>query len=78
MAKFNPTQIFQWMDLWYKFTKNHPKFLNFLQAAAKEGIQEGAILEVNLITPEGKHYRSNLKITKDDMELLAQIKETMP
>lgn len=70
----NPTQIFQLMGAWQKFTSNHPKFPKFLQAVANEGITENTIVEINVTTPEGKNYCSNLKITQEDLELFKQIK----
>ena len=70
----NPTQIFQIMNAWKKFTCNHPKFPRFLQAVASEGIKENTIIEINVTTPEGKNYCSNLKITQSDLELFQQIK----
>lgn len=74
MAGINPTQLFQLMGAWQKFTANHPKFPKFLKAVAAEGIQEHTILEVSVTTPEGKTYCSNLKITQDDLDLLEQFK----
>lgn len=70
----NPTQIFQIMNAWKKFTSKHPKFPKFLQAVANEGIKEDTVIEVNVTTPEGKNYCSNLKITQSDLELFQQIK----
>ena len=74
MAGINPTQLFQLMGAWQKFTANHPKFPNFLKAVAAEGIQEHTIIEVSVTTPEGKTYCSNLKITQEDLDLLEQFK----
>ncbi|GFI29145.1 hypothetical protein IMSAGC013_00529 [Lachnospiraceae bacterium] len=74
MAEINPTQLFQLMGAWQKFTANHPKFPKFLKAVAAEGIQEQTIIEVSVTTPEGKTYCSNLKITQDDLDLLEQFK----
>ncbi|MCI8682606.1 MAG: hypothetical protein HFH50_06380 [Lachnospiraceae bacterium] len=74
MAGINPTQLFQLMGAWQKFTANHPKFPKFLKAVAAEGIQEHTIIEVSVTTPEGKTYCSNLKITQDDLDLLEQFK----
>ena len=74
MAGINPTQLFQVMGAWQKFTANHPKFPKFLKAVAAEGIQEHTIIEVSVTTPEGKTYCSNLKITQDDLDLLEQFK----
>ncbi len=74
MAGINPTQLFQLMGAWQKFTANHPKFPKFLKAVAAEGIQEHTIIEVSVTTPEGKTYCSNLKITQEDLDLLEQFK----
>ena len=74
MAGINPTQLFQLLGAWQKFTANHPKFPKFLKAVAAEGIQEHTIIEVSVTTPEGKTYCSNLKITQDDLDLLEQFK----
>ena len=74
MAGINPTQLFQLMGAWQKFTANHPKFPKFLKAVAAEGIQEHTIIEVSVTTPEGKTYCSNLKITQEYLDLLEQFK----
>ena len=53
MAGINPTNIFQLMGAWQKFTSNHPKFPKFLKAIASEGIKTDTIIEINITTPEG-------------------------
>lgn len=78
MAGMNPTQIFQLMGTWQKFTANHPKFPKFLKAVAQEGIKENTIIEVNITTPEGRTYCSNLKITQEDLDLFEQMKQMSP
>ena len=70
----NSTQIFQIMGAWKKFTDNHPKFPKFLQAVSAEGFREDTIVEVTVTTPEGRNYCSNLKITREDLELFEQLK----
>jgi hypothetical protein len=74
MAGMNPTQIFQFMGAWQKFTANHPKLPKFMKAVAAEGVKENTIIEISVTTPEGKTYCSNLKISQSDLELLEQIK----
>ena len=73
----NPAQLFQFMNAWKKFTSNHPKFPKFLRAVTNDGITEGTIIEINVTTPEGKNYCSNLKITSSDLELLQQIQKSV-
>lgn len=59
---------------WDKFTRNHPKFMPFMQAVGKEAIGEGTIIEIKVVSQNGKEYNTNMKLTADDMELFSQIK----
>lgn len=74
----NPAALLQMMNLWNRFEHNHPKFPKFLKAVGKEGVKEGTVLEVKVTTPEGKEYCSNLRVTEEDLELVAQMRELMP
>ncbi len=71
----NPTAIFQMMNLWNRFKQSHPKFPKFMAAVYQNGMKEGSIIEINVTTPDGQSLNSNLKISADDMELIAQLKE---
>lgn len=62
---------------WDTFTKNHPKFMPFMQAVGREAIAEGTIIEVKVTSPAGKEYNTNMKITQSDLELFAQLKGMM-
>lgn len=70
----NPAAIFQLMNLWSRFQKNHPKFPKFLSAVVRNGIKEGSIIEIKVTTAEGESFDSNLKVNADDMEMIEQIK----
>ena len=70
----NPAALFQIMNLWSRFQKNHPKFPKFLSAVVQNGIREGSIIEIKVTTAEGESFDSNLKITADDMDLIRQLK----
>ena len=61
----NPAKLFQIKNMWDRFTKNHPKFPKFLQAAAQASIGEGTVLEVKIIKPDGDSIASNIKLTAD-------------
>lgn len=60
---------------WDRFSQNHPKFLKFWKVAYKNGLTEGTVIEFKITTPEGKEISSNLKLTKDDTELINQLRE---
>jgi len=71
----NPMKLLQLQGAWNKFKENHPKFPLFINAVAREGIKENTIIEIKIITPEGKDYNANLKLTASDMELIETLKK---
>lgn len=62
---------------WDTFTRNHPKFMPFMQAVGKEAIGEGTIIEVKVTAPDGREYNTNMKLTQSDMDLFASMKGMM-
>lgn len=61
-----------------RFRANHPKFPMFLQAVSQNALVEGSVIEINVTTPEGKNYCSNIKVTADDLALLEALKNIKP
>lgn len=59
---------------WDAFTRNHPKFMPFIQAVGREAVGEGTIIEIKVVSPEGQEYTTNMKLSKSDMDLLEQVK----
>lgn len=57
-----------------RFQLNHPKFPLFLKAVSQEALKEGTLIEINVTTPEGQNYCSNLRLKADDMEFINSIK----
>ena len=45
-----------------RFRANHPKFPLFLRAVSQDALVEGSIIEINVTTPEGKNYCTNVKL----------------
>lgn len=70
----NPMKLFQLQSVWNQFKNNHPKFPLFMSAVAKEGITENTVIEIQVTTPGGQTYNSNLKITASDLELVETLK----
>ena len=56
------------------FRLNHPKFPLFLNAVSQDALMEGSVVEINVTTPEGKKYCSNLKLKQDDLEFIECLK----
>ena len=64
--------LFQLKNSWAAFTRNHPKFPKFLQAAGA-AIKPDTIIEIKVTTPEGKTIETNLKVKESDIELVRNL-----
>lgn len=72
----NPMLLMKMKSMMTKFQNNHPKFPNFLRAAAGQ-IKAGSVLEIKVTSAEGESICGNIRVTAEDMELVEQIKEMM-
>lgn len=70
----NPAKLLKMKNMWETFKKDHPKFPYFLQAAAREGLQEGNVIEISIKTTDGKVIASNIKLTASDVRMLQELK----
>lgn len=70
----NPMALLQLKSAWDKFQKRHPKFPRFLNAVSENGISEGSVIEINVTAPGGQIFSSNIKVGKEDMELVQELK----
>ncbi len=57
-----------------RFRAGHPKFPLFLKAVSQDALREGTIVEINVTTPEGKNYCSNVKLNAGDLEFIEALK----
>ena len=57
-----------------RFRANNPKLPQILRAVSQDALVEGSIIEINVTTPEGKNYCTNVKLKADDMELFDSFK----
>ena len=73
----NPMKLLQLKPLVTKFQSAHPKFMQFMAAVAQSGMKEGTVIEVSITDPEGKNLCTNMKLSKDDLELFESISELM-
>lgn len=71
----NPAMMMKIMGAKNKFNQNHPKFMAFLNAAFTGGIEEGTVIEITVTKPGQGPLTSNLRVTRDDLELLETLKE---
>ena len=67
--------LFKLKGLWDRFSKNHPKFPNFLKELKKNKITEGTVIELKITFPNEKSIETNIKVTQDDLNLMEEIKK---
>lgn len=72
----NPMALMKIKGMFEKFQKNHPKVPMFFKAAS-QNIGVDSIIEINVTTAEGKTLCTNMKVTKEDLELVEQLKQIM-
>lgn len=73
----NPMQLLKIKGMWDQFTQRHPKFPAFLSAMAQGAINEGSVLEITVTTADGRKISSNLKVTREDMEMVEEVKNVV-
>jgi hypothetical protein len=69
----NPAKLLKMKSVLDKFSKNHPKFVQFLDVAQKNAIEEGTVIEINVTSASGKTLSSNLKLTQSDVEMFREL-----
>lgn len=77
MNQFHPMKLLQLRNAWEQFKQRHPKLPFFMDAATRGAISEGSVIEITVTTPQGKSISSNIKVTKEDMQLMEEMKRLM-
>lgn len=67
--------MLQLKNAWSTFTRNHPKFPRFLQAAGS-CIGKDTIIEIRVTTAEGRVLETNLKVKESDIDLVKSLAKT--
>lgn len=58
-----------------KAAANHPKFIQFLNSLGKSDIPEGTVVEITISRPGKKPVTANIKVQKEDLDLINCLKE---
>ncbi|MBO5087425.1 MAG: hypothetical protein J6C01_02020 [Lachnospiraceae bacterium] len=69
----NPMMLMQIKGMLDTFKRNHPKVPMFFSAAA-QNIGVGSVIEMSVISPDGKKICTNMRVTEDDLQLVEQMK----
>ncbi len=73
----NPADTLKMVAAIKKLADNHPKVVAFLRNEVAVGLPEGSILELKVTKPGDREKIANMRITADDLEAIATIKETV-
>ncbi len=75
----NPAVLMKLMKAKEEFARQHPKFSAFLNAMfmSGNGIPEGTILEITVKKPGEEPVSTNMRVTKSDLDLAAELKNFM-
>lgn len=71
----NPLQLMKLFGMNKKFQKNHPKVSAFFRTHFAGGLTEGTILELSVTKPGEETVSTNMRIRKEDLELLEELKK---
>ena len=74
----NPMLLLQLKPAWEQFKTNHPKLMNFVKAASKDGfMDEGTLIEISITNSSGKTIASNVRVKQDDLTFLTTFKSVL-
>ena len=56
--------------------KNHPKAAEFVKRVIMSGLPEGTVVEVSITKPNEETKTSNIKVTKEDIDMFDEVRKT--
>ena len=70
--------LLQLKPSWEQFKTNHPKLMNFVKAASKDGfMDEGTLIEISITNSSGKTIASNVRVKQEDLTFLTTFKSVL-
>lgn len=71
----NPGAMMKMMNAKNTFTKNHPKFVQFLRVVFSSQVEEGTVFEITVTKPGQEPITTNFKVLASDLELMESLKD---
>ena len=59
-----------------KLEANHPKAAEFVKRVIIPGLPEGTIVEVSITKPGEETKTSNIKVTRDDIDMFDEVRKS--
>lgn len=69
----NPIKMLKNKERLELFLADHPKVAPYMHLLSREAIEEGTVLTLTAVRPDGKKYEGNIKINANDVETLRQV-----
>ncbi len=70
----NPMAFLKIKPLFETFSKDHPKLLMFLSAAAGQ-VSKDSIVEISVKNADGYTMKTNIKVNDNDIALFGELKK---
>lgn len=70
--------FFKLKQAWETFAKNHPKVPPFISGIQSKGAAEGMEIAVAVRYPDGTEYKTGVRLTDSDMEILRDLGAVNP
>ena len=71
----NPASILKLMNMKNGFETRHPRAVSFVNNELMGEIPEGTVLELSITRPGEKTVTTNMKVTAEDLEMLAELRQ---
>lgn len=71
----NTASLMKIMNAKNKFTKNHPKFVAFLNVVFSNRMEEGTVIEITVTRPGEEPITTNMRVQQSDLELMNELKD---
>lgn len=71
----NPANTLRLMQEFNRFRNDHPKAVSFATSIARDGLQEGTVVELKVTAPDGTEKICNLRVLDKDLALVELLKE---
>lgn len=69
----NPFKLMKIKEQLRTFQQDHPRAVAFLRSLRDGEVQEGTILELKVIQPDGSERVTNIRLNRNDMETLGML-----
>lgn len=73
----NPVKLLKVINERKQLTKNHPEFVPFLKETLGTEVEEGTVIEINVIKPGQEEKSNKIKLKKSDMALFKKLQEVV-